>query len=107
MLASGLNGTLYVGVTSDLHVRMHEHTEGLIDGFTRKYNIKNLVYYEMHETMIAAIRREKCLKEWKRLWKVRLIENMNPDWTNLYDHTTGAIAFGSGDSEAEEEPDGE
>ena len=85
---------------------MYEHTHNLFEGFTKTYNVKLLVYYEMHETIDAALR-EKRLKEWKRLWKIRLIETMNPEWTNLYDPTTGAIAFGSADREATMEPDRE
>ena len=105
VLASGVNGTLYVGVTSDLHHRMYEHTEGIFEGFTKKYGVRTLVYYEMHETMEDAIRHEKQIKEWKRLWKIRLIESMNPEWGNLYDPESGAIEFGSADREATEEPD--
>jgi putative endonuclease len=105
ILASGVNGTLYVGVTSDLSNRMAEHTDGTIEGFTLKYGVKLLVYYEMHATMELAIKREKNIKEWKRLWKIRLIESLNPEWQNLYDRKTGAISFGSGDIEAKERRD--
>lgn len=97
-------GTLYVGVTSDLHKRMAEHTQGLFEGFTRKYGIKQLVYYEMHDDMRAAIEREKQLKEWRRVWKVRLIESLNPEWRNLFDTATGELHFGAADVEAEAEP---
>ena len=92
ILASQRNGTLYIGVTSDLHGRMEEHTQGLFDGFTKRYGVKQLVYYEMHEDMDRAITREKRLKEWRRLWKLRLIEQANPEWIDLYDAATGAIA---------------
>ncbi len=104
ILASCRNGTLYVGVTSDLPLRMSQHTQGLIEGFTKKYNVKLLVYYEMHENMELAIRREKQIKEWQRLWKVRLIEQMNPEWRNLFNPNTGEIAFAP--SEAERMPCG-
>jgi putative endonuclease len=85
---------------------MYEHTDGVHEGFTKKYGIKRLVYYEMHPTMEAAIRREKQIKQLKRAWKVRLIESMNPVWSNLYDRQSGAIAYGSADREAEERPTG-
>jgi putative endonuclease len=98
MLASKRDGILYVGVTSDLAKRMAEHSQGLFSGFTRRYGIKILVYYEMHETMDAAIRREKQMKEWRRAWKVRLIETMNPEWRNLFDPETGEIGFGPADA---------
>ena len=85
LLASQRNGTLYVGVTSNLVKRVWEHKEKLADGFTKKYTINQLVWYEVHETMESAISREKAIKEWKRLWKLRLIEEANPEWTDLYD----------------------
>jgi putative endonuclease len=94
ILASGHNGTLYVGVTSDLPGRMAQHAQKLIDGFTRKYSVTQLVYYEMHATMDEAIRREKRLKDWHRAWKLRLIEHMNPAWDNLFDASTGEIKGG-------------
>ncbi len=97
ILASRRNGTLYIGVTSDLHQRMAEHKQGLIEGFTKKYGVKLLVYYETHPTMDAAIRREKQLKEWRRLWKIRLIESMNPEWVDLFDETTGEVFDGPAD----------
>ena len=84
LLASGKNGTLYVGVTSNLVRRIWEHKEKHADGFTKKYGVDRLVWYELHETMESAITREKAIKEWKRLWKLRLIEAMNPDWADLY-----------------------
>lgn len=99
ILASRPYGTLYVGLTSDLYGRMAEHSQGLLDGFTRKWGIKQLVYYEMHETMDAAIQREKYLKKWHRPWKYRLIEQMNPEWRYLFDESTGEIAFGPADVE--------
>jgi len=97
ILASRRNGTLYIGVTSDLHQRMPLHKQGPIEGFTKKYRVHCLVYYEMHETMDAAIRREKQLKEWRRLWKIRLIESMNPEWVDLFDERSGEVLDGSAD----------
>ena len=78
ILASQRNGTLYIGVTSNLIRRIWEHKEGIVEGFTKKYSVKNLVYYEKHDTADSAIHREKRLKEWKRQWKLELIENFNP-----------------------------
>lgn len=92
-------GTFYVGVTSNLAQRMAAHTQGLFDGFTKKYAVTLLVYYECHETMDAAIAREKLLKRWRREWKYRLIEQMNPTWLNLFDTKTGEIAFGPAEAE--------
>lgn len=97
ILASRPYGTLYIGVTSDLVHRMAQHEQGLIEGFTRRYNIKMLAYYELHETMDAAIGREKRVKRWRREWKYRLIEQMNPEWNNLFDAATDEIGFGSMD----------
>jgi putative endonuclease len=85
ILASQRNGTLYVGVTSDLVKRVWQHKNDLVDGFTQQYKIHRLVWYEMHETMESAIVREKRLKKWKRKWKLELIENSNPDWLELYE----------------------
>jgi putative endonuclease len=82
------NGTLYVGVTSDLARRVWEHREGMADGFTRKYGLKRLVYAEPHEEMHAAIQREKNLKHWSRAWKVRLILDANPNRDDLYRQLT-------------------
>ena len=84
MLASRPNGTLYIGVTSNLIQRIWQHKQGLAEGFTQKYQVKTLVWYEQHETMQTAIEREKNLKEWQRAWKVRLIEAGNPQWQDLY-----------------------
>jgi putative endonuclease len=91
VLASQRNGTLYIGVTSDIYGRMAEHKQGLIDGFTKRYAVKMLVYYELHKTMEAAILREKRLKEWQRTWKLRLIENVNPEWIDLFDETNNVL----------------
>jgi putative endonuclease len=83
ILASKKNGTLYIGMTNDLVRRISEHKSGLIEGFTKKYSINRLVYYESTEVVNAAILREKQLKKWKRQWKVELIEKSNPDWRDL------------------------
>jgi putative endonuclease len=84
ILASKRNGTIYTGVTSDLHNRMAQHKQGLIEGFTKKYNVHMLVYYESHHLMTEAITREHRIKEWRRQWKVRLIESMTRNgWTCL------------------------
>ncbi len=84
ILTSKRNGTLYIGVTSDLIKRIWQHKEELADSFTKKYNIKNLVYYEQHEDAYSAITREKQLKSWKRKWKLEIIEKFNPRWEDLY-----------------------
>lgn len=83
-MANRRHGTLYIGVTSDLARRASEHREGILPGFTRRYGVKLLVYYELHETMEAAILREKQMKEWHRAWKIELIETTNPRWRDLY-----------------------
>jgi putative endonuclease len=85
IMASAPNGILYVGVTSDLVRRVYEHRNGPIAGFTKKYSVKRLVYFEHHETIQAAIQREHNIKHWSRKWKVRLILANNPDWNDLYD----------------------
>jgi putative endonuclease len=85
ILASGRNGTLYVGVTSDIARRAFEHREGAIPGFTRRYNVHHLVLVEFHETMDAAMTRERQIKKWRRMWKLALIERDNPQWRDLYD----------------------
>lgn len=97
ILASKRDGVLYTGVTSDLHGRMAEHDQGLIAGFTKRYGVKLLVYYEVLPDMVSAIRREKRIKGWRRAWKVRLIEGMNPEWHNLFDPQTGEVATGPTD----------
>ncbi|MBN1474358.1 MAG: GIY-YIG nuclease family protein [Syntrophaceae bacterium] len=84
ILASKKNGTLYTGVTSDLVKRIWEHKNDLAQGFTKRYKVHNLVWYELHGNMDKAIEREKNIKEWKRAWKVKLIEKDNPDWNDLY-----------------------
>jgi len=85
ILASKRNGTLYTGVTSDLVKRVYEHKNGLADGFTKKYKVHHLVYFELHEDMYAAISREKQIKKWNRAWKLDLIEKSNPEWKDLYE----------------------
>ena len=85
ILASQRNGTLYVGVTSNLLKRVNAHKKGLVEGFTSKYGVKTLVYFEAHENAEAAITREKNIKVWKRKWKLELIESSNPDWKDLCD----------------------
>jgi putative endonuclease len=97
ILASCRNGTLYIGITSDLHARIALHKQDLIAGFTEKYKVHVLVYYEIHESIDAAIRREKQLKEWRSAWKIRLIESMNPEWIDLFDERTGEILDGPAD----------
>jgi putative endonuclease len=84
IFASRKNGTLYVGVTSDLLKRIYEHKQNLIDGFTKKYNVHTLVYYEVHNDILEAITRERRIKKWNRKWKMRLIEKMNSEWKDLY-----------------------
>jgi len=85
MLASKKNGTLYIGVTSDLVKRVWEHKQNVVKGFTERYHIHQLVWYELHETMESAIKKEKMLKNWKRDWKLELIEESNPNWQDLYE----------------------
>ena len=89
MLASGHNGTLYVGVTSDLVRRVAEHRESALPGFTERYGVKQLVWYETNDSIEAAIRREKRLKKWPRAWKVALIETANPKWRDLWAEISG------------------
>ena len=89
MLASRRNGTLYIGVTSDLVQRVWQHKNDLADGFTKKYGVHRLVWYEVHETMESAIVREKALKKWNRAWKIELIEEGNSDWVDLYEEICG------------------
>jgi putative endonuclease len=83
IMASGRNGTLYIGVTNDLIRRVQEHKDGIVEGFTKQYGVKNLVFYEETNDVLSAIEREKQLKKWNRLWKLRLIEERNPDWKDL------------------------
>ncbi len=85
MLASKRNGTLYVGVTNDIERRVHEHKSDLNEGFTKRYQVHRLVWYEVHDDVFQAIRREKQLKKWNRCWKLELIEKHNPKWLDLVD----------------------
>jgi putative endonuclease len=85
IMASRRNGTLYVGVTSNLIKRIWEHKNDVVPGFTQKYTVHRLVWYELHGTMEDAIAREKAIKEWQRQWKLSLIEKDNPEWTDLYE----------------------
>ena len=84
LLASQKNGTLYTGFTSDLVKRVWEHREGVVEGFTSKYGVKDLVWFEVHDNAISAITREKQLKKWNREWKINLIQQENPTWRDLY-----------------------
>ena len=86
IMASKFNGTIYIGVTSDLVKRVYEHKRGFVDSFTKKYNIKMLVYYEQFQNIADAIYREKRLKTWQRKWKLDLINKFNPQWLDLYDN---------------------
>jgi putative endonuclease len=88
ILASRPGGTLYVGVTNDIVRRIFEHRQGLVPGFTKRYGVKMLVYYEQHDTALAAIQREKNIKHWPREWKIDLIISINPEWRDLYDDIT-------------------
>ena len=83
-MASKSNGTLYIGVTGDLIKRVYEHKNDLTDGFTKRYQVHNLIYYEVFENIEQAIIREKQLKKWRRQWKINLIEKDNPEWRDLY-----------------------
>ena len=85
ILASKKNGTLYIGITNNLKKRVFEHREELVSGFTKKYGVKNLLFYESTESSYTAIQREKNLKNWNRKWKIELIERDNPEWKDLYD----------------------
>ncbi|TET46906.1 GIY-YIG nuclease family protein [candidate division TA06 bacterium] len=85
ILASRRNGTLYTGVTTNLAKRVWEHKKDIIEGFTKKYGVHLLVYYELHDDIISAITREKQIKKWNRAWKLELIERKNPDWRDLWE----------------------
>ena len=84
ILASDRNGTLYTGVTSDLVKRIWEHENAVVEGFTEKYDVDMLVWFEQHETMESAISRETAIKAWKRAWKIELKEKLKPEWRGLY-----------------------
>jgi putative endonuclease len=85
IMANKPQGTLYIGVTSDIIKRVYEHKNDFADSFTRKYGLKSLVYYEVFDEIAEAIKREKQLKEWQRKWKIELIEKQNPEWEDLYE----------------------
>jgi putative endonuclease len=85
ILASKRNGTLYIGVTNDLYRRMLEHRDGTADSFTKRYSVRRLVWWECHQYVNGAITREKQLKKWNRAWKLRIIEEMNPNWDDLFE----------------------
>ena len=89
ILASGISGTLYTGMTNDLSRRVWEHREGLVDGFTKRYGVKRLVYFETFPTADSAIRRETRIKKYPRSWKLNLISRMNPDWRDLAETLNG------------------
>jgi len=89
ILASKKNGTLYIGVTNNLLKRVYEHKNNLIGGFTKKYKVHNLVYYEAYSDIYGAIAREKQMKKWERQWKINLIEKSNPLWKDLYPDLVG------------------
>ena len=91
LLASGRNGTLYIGLTRNLVGRTWQHREHVVDGFTKEYGVTRLVWYELHGTMESAITREKQIKKWKREWKLRLIDESNPSWRDLWPDITGQI----------------
>jgi putative endonuclease len=84
ILASKKNGTLYIGLTNNLLKRIYEHKNNIIEGFTKKYSVHNLVYYEKHNDINRAISREKQMKKWERQWKINLIQKSNPEWKDLY-----------------------
>ena len=88
MLASQRNGTLYIGSTSELAQRVWQHKRHVVEGFTARYNVHHLVWFEEHATPMAMVTRERQLKKWNREWKVKLIEASNPDWTDLYERIT-------------------
>jgi len=85
IMSNKQDGVLYIGVTSDIVKRVYEHKNGFVDGFTKQYNLKNLVYYEVYDDIEEAIKREKQLKNWHREWKTELVNKQNPHWEDLYD----------------------
>ncbi|MPZ57853.1 MAG: GIY-YIG nuclease family protein [Rhizobiales bacterium] len=88
ILASRRNGTLYTGMTDDLVKRIWQHRNGVVPGFTKRYEVKMLVWYELHETRESAFTRERQIKKWNRAWKLRIIEQMNPSWRDLWEDIT-------------------
>lgn len=95
MLASRRNGTLYTGVTSDLVKRVWAHRSNLVEGFTKRYGVHRLVYFELHGDIYQAIQREKQIKKWNRAWKIELIEKTNPQWQDLWPSLTGGESLDS------------
>jgi putative endonuclease len=93
ILASAPNGTLYIGVTSNLIQRTWQHREADVPGFTHRYRVHRLVYYELHGDMEHAIQREKRLKKWERKWKLRLVNDFNPEWMDLWPQALGSPGF--------------
>jgi putative endonuclease len=89
IMASKRNGTLYIGVTNNLIKRVYEHKSDIVEGFTKKYSVHKLVYYEETADIYGAIQREKSLKKWNRKWKIKLIEKFNPNWKDLYEEVIG------------------
>jgi putative endonuclease len=89
IMASRRNGTLYIGVTSDLVRRVYEHREGFVDGFSKRYGTNLLVHFETYDDITRAIQRERTMKHWSRAWKLELIESRNPDWDDLYGSLLG------------------
>jgi putative endonuclease len=89
IMASKRNGVIYIGITNNLVRRVYEHKHDLADGFTKRYKVHKLVYFECTESSLAAITREKQLKKWNRRWKIELIEEMNPEWNDLYSEMQG------------------
>lgn len=96
ILASRRNTVLYTGVTSNLMQRVWQHRQGLIEGFTKKYNVNKLVYFEQFQDINEAIRREKCIKRWKRNWKDELIAKLNPDWNDLFTEKIDEVPASAG-----------
>ncbi len=92
LMASRRNGTLYLGATSDLIKRVHQHKTAAADGFTKQYQVDRLVWFEQHESALSMVTRERQLKEWKRAWKVDLVETLNPMWRDLYGEILGGGA---------------
>ncbi|MGQ7958653.1 GIY-YIG nuclease family protein [Pseudomonas sp. SP16.1] len=102
IMASQRNGTLYTGVTANLLQRIWQHREEVVAGFTRRYGVKMLVWYEQHESMSGAIAREKAIKKWSRAWKLRLIEEQNPHWQDLWPEIIGASSISAGSPSSRE-----
>lgn len=100
MMANRMHGAIYIGVTSDLILRTDQHRRGVVEGFSQRYGLKRLVWYELHETIVDAIQREKSLKRYPRDWKTNLIERINPDWSDLFPALVSGGAEATPDVEA-------